>query len=163
MDEDLLELLIQGVMFLIFITVGFTAGTFTEKRHYASIKQREKDLIQMAAIPAGIEMLHPDEPDVAISQTQMVYGSVVLSEDYFKGFLAQVKSWVGGNLTSYESLMDRARREAVLRMKEKAPWADAIINVHFESTSIGKEGGADNKGVKSLEMMAYGTAIRYAR
>jgi uncharacterized protein YbjQ (UPF0145 family) len=59
--------------------------------------------------------------------------------------------------------MDRARREAVLRMKADALNADMIVNLRMEGSSIGKEGGANGKGVKTIEMMAYGTAITFAK
>jgi uncharacterized protein YbjQ (UPF0145 family) len=47
-----------------------------------------------------------------------VSGSVVVSVDYFKRFLAGLRTLVGGRVTSYETLLDRARREAILRCKE---------------------------------------------
>ena len=62
----------------------------------------------------------------------------------------------GGNIRVYESLLIRARREAVLRMKAaaKARGARGIFNIKFETSTIG--GG---KGVTSVEVIVYGTAV----
>ncbi|MDF3037266.1 MAG: hypothetical protein K0S28_2540, partial [Paucimonas sp.] len=65
---------------------------------------------------------------------------------------------VGGPVQSYETLLDRARREAILRMKESCPDADQIINLRIETSSISE--GAKNT-VSSVEVLAYGTAVYY--
>jgi len=62
----------------------------------------------------------------------------------------------GGRVSSYESLLDRGRREAILRMKESAKGASEIVNVRIETSSISKN---DNRGIGSIEVYAYGTAI----
>ena len=162
LQSDILVLILKGGFFLVLISVGFGIGTWIEKRHYASIRIREQALLHMPAIPAKLETVMAGNTKTIV-RAEMVYGSVVLSEDYFKGFLATLKNFLGGNLTSYESLMDRARREAILRMKADALKADMIVNVRMEGSSIGKEGGANGKGVKTVEMMAYGTAITFAK
>ena len=68
----------------------------------------------------------------------MVCGSAVISIDYFKRILAGLRNIFGGTVKSYETLIDRARREALLRMKEKADDATMIINVRIETSTIGK-------------------------
>ena len=61
----------------------------------------------------------------------------------------------GGRVTPFESMLDRARREAVLRMKDKAKTNNAryVFNVKFETTRVlvGQRG--------AMEVMAYGTAL----
>jgi uncharacterized protein YbjQ (UPF0145 family) len=88
----------------------------------------------------------------------LVTGSVVISVDYFKRFLASLRTLIGGRVTSYESLLDRARREAILRMKEEASklGADKVFNIKLETSSISKS--AKGK-VGSIEVLAYGTAL----
>ena len=44
----------------------------------------------------------------------------------------------GGRVSAYETLVDRARREAILRMKEEAKGADIILNMRLETSSISK-------------------------
>jgi uncharacterized protein YbjQ (UPF0145 family) len=88
----------------------------------------------------------------------LVNGNVVISVDYFKRFVAGLRNLVGGRVTPYETLIDRARREAILRMKEeaKACGAKMIVNVKYEMCSIYK--GRRNK-IGSVEALAYGTAF----
>ncbi|MCK5492147.1 MAG: heavy metal-binding domain-containing protein, partial [Candidatus Omnitrophica bacterium] len=59
---------------------------------------------------------------------------------------------------SYETVIDRARREAILRMKESSPNSDIIINTRIETSSIGQ---SIKKNVGCSEIIVYGTAIKY--
>ena len=88
----------------------------------------------------------------------LVAGNVVISVDYFKSAAAALRSFVGGRVSAYESLLERARREAILRMKEDARrhGAKMIFNVKLETASI-SQGGANQLG--SVEVYAYGTAM----
>ena len=81
-----------------------------------------------------------------------------MSVDYFKRFIAGLRNLIGGRVTSYESLLDRARREAILRMKQEAKdlGANLIFNVKFETASISK--GRNNQ-IGAVEVYAYGTAF----
>ena len=69
-----------------------------------------------------------------------------------------MRAIIGGRVSSYETLIDRARREAILRMKEQAAakGANYVFNVKMETSSISK-GQRDSIG--SVEVLAYGTAI----
>ncbi len=133
--------------------LGFCFGQFIEKRHYRSIIRRES---QLRSIPVIASKKLPDE--FLPCQTHLVSGNVVISVDYFKKFVAGLRSIVGGKMASYESLIDRARREAVLRMQEDAKKFNAnyVFNVKMETSSISK--GKKNK-IGSVEVLAYGTAI----
>ena len=77
-----------------------------------------------------------------IRRSDLVIGSAVIGEDYFKRIAAALKSIFGGRLTVYESLMDRGRREAVVRMKQqaRAQGATMIFNVRFETASLSESG-----------------------
>ena len=90
----------------------------------------------------------------------LVCGSVVISSDYFKRILASLRGIVGGRVKSYESLLDRSRREAILRLKEQAlqQGANLIVNLRLETSAIGNS--ANQKGhIGSVETFAYGTAL----
>ncbi|MGB5987514.1 MAG: heavy metal-binding domain-containing protein [Desulfobacterales bacterium] len=135
------------------IALGYVAGTWVEKRHYRSIVQRETDLLSLP----GVTFREVDYPPESIAESRLVTGSAVISIDYFKLFLAGLRNIFGGTVKSYESLLDRARREAVLRMKQEALNADIILNVRIETAAIGRN--AHRKGVGCLEALAYGTAV----
>ena len=141
------------IIFLVLIAVGYIAGTLAEKRHYRSIRKRENAFLNLPAVT----MKGVDYPAEKVKSAQMVYGSAVISIDYFKRMLAGLRNIFGGTVKSYETLIDRARREALLRMKEMAGGATVIVNVRIETSTIGKR--ANNKGVGCLEAMAYGTAL----
>ncbi len=135
--------------------VGFVVGRILEAKHYKSIKASEKELLYLPILNINKDTLDDNE----IDKTQMVYGSVVISIDYFKRFLAGLRKIFGGEISSYETLIDRARREAILRMKEMAAsmQADVITNMRVETSIIGKR--ANKGGVGSVELLAYGNGI----
>lgn len=153
MFELSLNLIFQIGIPVLLLVLGFGIGSYREKRHYRSIIAREggfRDLPIFSARRA------PDlDPP---PRTEMVRGSVVISIDYFKRFLAGLRMLFGGRVTAYESLIDRARREAQLRMREQARQRGAayVFNVRMETASISKGAG---QAVGSVEVVAYGTAV----
>jgi uncharacterized protein YbjQ (UPF0145 family) len=141
------------LFFLILIAVGYVVGTLVEKLHYRSIHERETKFLYLPAVT----MKTVTSPDQKVISAELVCGSAVISIDYFKRFLASLRNIFGGTVKSYESLIDRARREALIRMKEMALDATVIVNVRIETSTIGRN--ANKKGVGCLEAMAYGTAL----
>ncbi len=125
--------MIDLVIFLVLLALGFGFGQFLEKEHYKSIIKREEKLRHIPAIATK----HLPE-DFTICSTQVVAGNVVISIDFFKKFISGLRAIVGGRVSSYETLIDRARREALLRMKEQAAKQDAdyVFNVKMETSSI---------------------------
>ena len=142
------------IVFLVLLALGYGFGQYFERRHYRSIRKREAELNNLLLIQTKI--IPPDYFNKY--DTFLVNGSVVISVDYFKRFVAGLRNLIGGRVTPYETLLDRARREAILRMKEEAQasGADAILNVKYEMCSIYK--GRRNK-IGSVEALAYGTAF----
>jgi uncharacterized protein YbjQ (UPF0145 family) len=142
------------IIFIVLLILGYVAGRMVESRHYRSIEARERELLSLPVITLKNAL----EEQKEIARVELVAGNVVVSVDYFKRFLASLRNLFGGRVTSYETLLDRARREAILRMKETAKGADIIMNLRIETASISK--GAKQK-VGSVETLAYGTAITY--
>jgi len=141
------------IIILSLTALGYFAGSWAEKHHYSSIREREQQFLRLPAITTK----EIPFPTGRIRSIKLVDGSAVISIDYFKRLLAMLRNIFGGTVTSYESLLDRARREALLRMKEQAPEAAIIINVRIETSAIGKYSRKRNIGC--LEALAYGTAI----
>ena len=139
------------ILFAVLLTVGYISGTILEKRHLNSIRSRENEMINLPTV-----MLKKPLNASIISQSKLVTGSVVISIDYFKKIVASLVNIFGGNMVSYETLVDRARREAILRMKSEANDASEIINIRIETSSISKNA---NRSVGAVEVLAYGTAI----
>ena len=90
----------------------------------------------------------------------LVTGSVVVSVDYFKRFLAGLRAIIGGRVKSYESILDRARREAVLRLVAEAgrQGYSAVINVRIETSRMASA-ARNGQGVAGLEILAFGTGV----
>jgi uncharacterized protein YbjQ (UPF0145 family) len=146
---------INIILILFPISLGYFFGRYAEKKHYISIAERET---KFRNIPDST-WKYPVPMKGTIVDAQLVTGSVVISIDYFKRLLAGLRNVFGGRVTSYESLVDRARREAMLRMKEQCPNASQIINVRIETSSISKN--AKKGSVGSVEALAFGTALTY--
>ncbi len=142
------------IVFIILLIVGYITGTLVERRHYNSIIARERSDSTPLVFSARTI---PDDADY--TEVGLVSGSVVISVDYFKSISARLRAIAGGRIGGYESLIDRARREAVLRMKKDARTKNAsmIFGVRFETASISKGRG---RSIGSVEVLAYGSGVR---
>ena len=154
--QDSISLWMNVGLPLCLLVVAYIVGSQRERSHFKDIKFREYKTrtfptITFREAPAEWEAL----------SSELVMGSVVISLDYFKRFLAGLRGLVGGHVGSYESLLDRARRESLLRMKEDAiaKGYDAIINVRFETSRLASS-GQKGKGTAGVELMAFGTALK---
>ena len=148
------EFLVKTIVTAALIILAMFTGTIAERRHFASIRKREALFQRLPAMPFEFGL---DERPVA--QSMLVMGSVCISIDYFKRFLYSLRKIFGGNVGAFESLIDRGRREAILRMKEQWPDADMIVNMRIETSSISQNRNKSNEG--SVEVMAYGTAVKF--
>lgn len=148
-----MDALIQLGIFLTLLLLGYLFGRRAERRHYKSIFEREENLRHLIVLN---ERFPPE--GMLRHRTDMVCGSVVISVDYFKTVVAGLRNLVGGNISAYESLLDRARREAILRMQEQAAsiGAEAVINMKFETSRVSGNAG---QAIGSVEVLAYGTAL----
>ncbi|MFP4350470.1 MAG: YbjQ family protein [Thermodesulfobacteriota bacterium] len=151
-----MELISNPVLFPALILIGYficyLIGAGIEKNHYRSIKRRERSYRHLPAVTMADPKVDPD----AIVGAELVCGNVVISIDLFKSMAALIRNIFGGRITTYESLIDRARREALLRMKETAVGASMITNVRIETARIGQRA---HKGFGTVEAVAYGTAL----
>lgn len=146
------------IIFFIVLLVAYWTGSRDEKKHYASILAREDELRHIRIIPVK-------RPPKVFYDQHLVHGSVVVSSNAFTRFLAGFRNFFGGNVRSYESLLDRARREAILRMKAEAAeyGADLILNMKFETTSLGNIHDPRQAVNATVEVLAYGTSGKILR
>ena len=147
--------MIDIIVILVLLFLGFVFGQWAERRHFKSIRRREKQYCDLLCFS---ERFPPVDPNVR--SIDLVAGNVVISIDYFKRVTAGLRMLFGGRVRAYESLLERARREAILRMKEDAmnKGAKSVFNVKLETASISKGGGQQ---IGSVEVIAYGTALIY--
>jgi len=144
------------LVFLGLVVTGYVVGRAKEARHYRSIRNRERASRRMA-VHCGKTV----DPAWNVVGATLVTGCTAVSVDYFKRVAAGLRNLFGGRVSAYETLLDRARREAVLRMKEQARrfGATTVVNVRIETSSIsGAKGGSGN--VACVEVLASGTALK---
>lgn len=144
---------VGGVLFLLLL--GYSAGTWRERSHFSSLRRREAGHEGMKVTNLKA-VTNPD----SVRQATLVMGDAVIATDYFKSFLARLRNIVGGEVRSFKTLMDRARREAKLRMLDQARelGAGEVWNVRFETSNIRSSTNKKNPAV-SVEIFAFGTAV----
>ena len=84
----------------------------------------------------------------------IVKGSTIQSKHLGKDIAQAFKSMVGGELKSYNEMMNEARALATKRMVEEAEamGADAVINIRYASSAIMQS---------AAEVIVYGTAVKF--
>ena len=89
-----------------------------------------------------------------IETLEIVKGSTIQSKNLGKDVLQALKSLIGGELQSYNEMMNEARALATKRMVEEAKKlnADGIVNIRYSSSTIMQN---------AAEVIAYGTAVRF--
>lgn len=137
---------LQIVVALLLFAVGWYFGSANERKHLASLEEDEYLLGHV--IVSNERFYEPRTHEDGL----LVMGSVSIAQDRFKMVLAGFLSLFGKNLTVYESLLERGRREAVVRMKRIADeyGYNQIYGVRIETSAI--DGGG-------VEVVAYGTAV----
>ena len=134
--------------------LGWFVSHLIERRHLARLEMREASLreisvTQTQAVPHGCSTADP----------ALLVTSAVLSRGAFRMFIITLRKLLGGRVPGYALLVERARREALVRLKTAARerGALAIINLRLETTRI------SSKGMPVVEVMAYGTALGTGR
>lgn len=141
----------------IFILVlCYFIGDRIEKNHYKRIKERELKLYRKPYLSFA-KNVNTSRP---VKNVSLVASSVVLGCDNFKVFLANLRNIFGGNVSAYESVLDRGRREALLRIREKAATlgANIVLNVKLETVILTPFG---SNRLPQVSVIAYGTAVAY--
>jgi uncharacterized protein YbjQ (UPF0145 family) len=142
------------VVFVALFAIGLFAGRANERKHYRELAEAEEALRDIALSNGrGTDL-------GTLSHATLVVGSVVIAEDYFKRGAAGLKSLIGGNIRSYETLLERGRREAIVRMKREARRLGAthVATVRLETASL-SEDFSGRRPIFSAEFIAYGTAL----
>jgi hypothetical protein len=112
-----MDFLIQIGIAAALLLIGLCAGMVAERRHLKRLAEEEATFVAPLMITdlRSFPMCgtaHTSEADAPA----LVSGEAVISSDYFKTFVAALKKIIGGELRTLETLMSRARREAVVRM-----------------------------------------------
>ncbi|MCA8991530.1 MAG: heavy metal-binding domain-containing protein [Planctomycetaceae bacterium] len=149
--EELVTVLVTllSVLLPLGIAVGcIIMGHFTEKWHLQSLRERESGYPRSAV--SQVKTFPNIQPG---SQTpQLVVAEVVIASDYWKTFWAGWVNFFGGEMRGYQKMIDRARREAVLRLLEQAEEKgfNAICNVRIDTADITGASTAPAKRAASM-------------
>ena len=140
-------LIFKLVLTLILFFIGWGFGRYFESKHLKELEAQEHRLSHIR--------IDTNKFQSSPFTGQLVSSNVVISHDYFKYIIAQIQNFFGGRLTTYESVVDRARREAIVRLKLEAEHlgAQQIMGLRLTTTELGMQGGM-------VEVFAYGTAVR---
>ncbi|MGB6231472.1 MAG: heavy metal-binding domain-containing protein [Litorimonas sp.] len=145
---ELASVLFGFVPFLLLLLIGVSFGTIAQKRHLAELDRREAEMDGMVLTTLG----HADG-----QRGELVTGSTVVAYDFFRRIAIVLRKLIGGRFRMHERFMERARREAILRMAEEARTrgASAVHNIRLVSANLGDS----NNATGGCEIVAYGTAV----
>ncbi|EPF79898.1 YbjQ family protein [Acinetobacter rudis] len=139
-------LIFKVVVFLFLFFIGWGFGRHIERSHLQALDEKERRLSYIR--------LDTSRFKTSDSHGQLLISNVVISHDYFKMVWAAIHNFFGGRLLTYESVTERARREAIIRLKLQAEQLGAtqLLGLRLNTTEIGMQGGM-------VEVFAYATAI----
>ena len=118
---------------LLFLLVPAFTGRYFERKHLKELDEREREL------KGSILVHNRKHPFIEGNvEARMYSGEVVIAADRFKTWLARWRQLVGGKIGSLAPVVERARREALLRAAEKAS-SDGFTelgNVRYNTASL---------------------------
>lgn len=100
-NQSVTQMLINYAPLIILFVIGWFFGSRHERQHLARLAVSEKSL---AHIVVSSERFYKPTLE-ANSEGELVLGSVVIAQDYFKMVVARVLNLFGKNLTTYETLL----------------------------------------------------------
>jgi uncharacterized protein YbjQ (UPF0145 family) len=118
---------------LVVFIIPMISGRIIEQKHFKELERREgalkgKVLIHNKKYPTM------EQP----SGSFLVAGEVCIGADRFKTWLAKWRQLVGGRMGSLAPVIERARREATLRMVESAvkQGCTEVGNIRFTTANL---------------------------
>lgn len=142
------------IILVVLLLIWYFFWSMAEKNHYKRIIAKEKEL-------SDITVFWKHETKLPwFEWNKLVASNIVISIDYFKKFIAGFINIFGWRMAVYESLLDRARRDTLVKIKQQAKdsWFNSIANLRIETSSISKW---TKWNIWSIEVLAYATAINY--
>lgn len=145
--------IIAFVSFLIFMSLGFFFGRRAERRHFYNLQQRELDRRDVVTTQLKTFLA----PAPGGKPPRLLVAETVVASDYLKSFLAKLRNIFGGEVRSFETLLERARREVTVQLQEQAAAKgyNAICNVRLNTASVG---GMSSKAAAMAAIIGWATA-----
>lgn len=157
-SDGWIALLVLALFALSVLTTigGLVLAIWLERRHFQSIRDREAGFHDYPAVPT-----RSWDTGVEVADARLVTASVVVSLSHFKRFMVRFRQIFGGRIRSYENLLERGKREAILRLKEQTPDHHIIVNLRLLTSNIASIHDPRQKGASGVEVLASGTAVQY--
>ncbi len=148
-----MEILLKLGIFLILAILGYWRGRKNERLHLKWLDAEEKKLADILVFATR----YPPRMDRTMDPI-LVSGSVAVGSDFFRLLIAALRKIVGGNYRSYEKLMERGRRHALIKLKQhtKDRGARMVFNVRYTTSRISDSRAGE---AAQMEILAYGTAF----
>jgi uncharacterized protein YbjQ (UPF0145 family) len=139
------------------LAITYATGRMVEIRHDRSLLKRE-ELLATSPVPfISVDTDAETLERYPLAEIKLLTASVVMGSDYFRHTLAGFVNFIGGRVTVMERLLDRARREATLRLREQGLDAAFICNVRYETAFLDDPGVSAS--IPKVEVMVYATAF----
>ncbi len=154
--DTIIRLIFEVLQFIVGMVIGLVWGRRAERRHFESLRRREAE-------HAGVLFTDAKRYYGKVDMSRggkMVVAETVVASDYLKSFLARLRNIFGGEVRSFELMMQRARREALMKLAEQAAAEgyNALCNVRIQFADVG--GGTQGRAVPFAPILAYATAYR---
>ena len=151
-----MELLIKLGIFLLLAAIGYWRGGRNEREHLKWLAAEEQRLSGVLVFAGR----YPP-PSERTLDPLLVSGCVVVGSDVFRLLIASLRKIVGGNYRSYEKLMDRGRRHALVKLKAdaQARGAAMVFNVRYTASGVANTRARE---APQIQVIAYGTAFVHA-
>ena len=149
-------LICSAVIFAFLLSLGLFVGAVIERNHFHNLADREQQLQDMLVT----QLKSFPEHTIGEPHPTMLVSEVVISSDYLKSFLGALRNIFGGEVRSFQTLLERARREAVLRIQEQARQLgyNAVCNLRLETADIAGRGSNQKNKIVLVAILASGTA-----
>lgn len=155
MLETLIFLLFYILLPAAFLLAAMFAGNYIASRHEADLRRRSATVAHIRATDTRMML----DAKAGANPAAIVTSEVTLGIDHFRGFLGKLKNIFGGEVRSYQTTLDRARREAVTRILEQAhaKGFNAVANLRVDFADIGGNATMAQKAAM-VSILAVGTA-----
>ena len=153
--------LIWGVSYPVMFVIGaLTSGSRMDKRMRGLVVREQASIDHFGRDP--LSSLRGTHIVGGVAETGLVYSSIVYAPSHWQLLVAWFNNLVGGRVGILHSVVAVARAEAKQRLREKAQemgWEE-VLNVRLDTAEMTPTSA--KKGIRAVEIFAYGTGIRYS-
>lgn len=138
---------------LVLFIIPMITGQIIERKHFKDLQVREAEIRKKVIV-------HNRRSPLITRPVKMtlVAGEVCIGADRFKTWLAGFRQIVGGRMGSLAPVVERARREALLRALESAAAQGYTEVGNIRYTTANLKWNAPKQRELLISVMAYGTA-----